>query len=92
MSTSDLIQPHHLQRRPALYVRQSSPGQVLKNRESTRLQYALRQRAIECGWHERDIIVIDRDLGITGSTAAERPGFQELVTSAILYFFGSLAG
>src|SRR5207253_3097929 len=52
---------------------------VLKNRESTRLQYALRQRAIECGWHERDIIVIDRDLGITGSTAADRPGFQELV-------------
>src|SRR5712691_7997758 len=79
MNTSDLILPHHLQRRPAIYVRQSSPGQVLKNQESTRLQYALKRRAIEHGWHERDVIVIDRDLGRTGSSAADRPGFQELV-------------
>jgi DNA invertase Pin-like site-specific DNA recombinase len=80
MSTSDLIQPHHLERDSAIYLRQSSPGQVLRNQESTRLQYALRQRAIEYGWHERNLIVIDRDLGLTGTTAAERPGFQELVT------------
>lgn len=80
MNTSDSIQPHHLQRRAAIYVRQSSPGQVLKKQESTRLQYALRQRAIERGWHERDLLVIDKDLGITGNTAVDRPGFQELVT------------
>lgn len=80
MNTSDSIHPHHLQRRAAIYVRQSSPGQVLKKQESTRLQYALRQRAIERGWHERDLLVIDKDLGITGSTAVDRPGFQELVT------------
>ncbi len=80
MSISDLIQPHHLQRAPAVYMRQSSPGQVLRNQESTRLQYALRQRAIDYGWHERDIITIDQDLGLTGATAADRPGFQELVT------------
>ena len=79
MSTSDLILPHHLQRRAVIYVRQSSPGQVLKNQESTRIQYALKPRAIERGWHERDVIVIDRDLGLTGSTAVDRPGFQELV-------------
>jgi DNA invertase Pin-like site-specific DNA recombinase len=80
MNTSDLIQPNHLQRRAVIYVRQSSPTQVLKNQESTRLQYALKSRAIERGWHERDVTVIDTDLGITGSTAVERPGFQELVT------------
>src|ERR1700680_1769456 len=80
MNTSDLIQPQHLQRRAVIYVRQSSPTQVLKNQESTRLQYALRSRALERGWHERDVVVIDRDLGITGSSAADRPGFQELVT------------
>ena len=79
MNTSDLILPHHLQRRAVIYVRQSSPGQVLKNQESTRIQYALKLRAIERGWHERDVIVIDRDLGRTGSTAVDRPGFQELV-------------
>ena len=50
MSTSDSIQSGHLQRRALIYVRQSSPGQVLNHRESTRLQYALRQRAHEYGW------------------------------------------
>ena len=72
MNISDLIQPHHLQRRAVIYVRQSSPSQVLNHQESTRLQYALQTRAIERGWHERDVVVIDRDLGLTGSTAADR--------------------
>jgi DNA invertase Pin-like site-specific DNA recombinase len=79
MSTSDLIQPTHLQRRAVIYVRQSSPSQVINNQESARLQYALKRRAIERGWHERDTVVIDADLGLTGSSAADRPGFQELV-------------
>jgi len=79
MSTSDLIQPTHLQRRAVIYVRQSSPNQVTNNQESTRLQYALKKRAIERGWHERDTLVIDTDLGRTGSSAADRPGFQEMV-------------
>jgi len=79
MSTSDLIQPTHLQRRAVIYVRQSSPNQVINNQESTRLQYALKKRAIERGWHERDTLVIDTDLGRTGSTAVDRPGFQEMV-------------
>src|ERR1700704_6811188 len=79
MITSDLIQPTHLQRRAVIYVRQSSPSQVINNRESARLQYALKRRALERGWHERDTVVIDADLGRTGSSAADRPGFQELV-------------
>lgn len=79
MSTFDLIQPSHLQRRALVYVRQSSPGQVLRNQESTRLQYALKSKAIERGWHDRDTMVIDADLGTNGSTVTERPGFQELV-------------
>ena len=79
MSTSDLIQPTHLQRRAVIYVRQSSPNQVINNQESTRLQYALKKRAIERGWHERDTFVIDTDLGRTGSSAVDRPGFQEMV-------------
>ena len=79
MSTSDLIQPTHLQRRAVIYVRQSSFNQVANNQESTLLQYALKKRAIERGWHERDILVIDTDLGRTGRTAVDRPGFQEMV-------------
>jgi DNA invertase Pin-like site-specific DNA recombinase len=84
MSTSELIQPTHRRRRAVIYVRQSSPGQVINNQESTRLQYALQRRAVECGWHERDIVVIDSDLGITASSAADRPGFQELVAMVSL--------
>jgi len=46
-----------------IYVRQSSPNQVITNKESQRMQYALRERAITLGWHEQDIQVIDTDLG-----------------------------
>jgi DNA invertase Pin-like site-specific DNA recombinase len=88
MNTSDSIQSHHLQRRAVIYVRQSSPGQVLNNQESARLQYALKQRAVERGWHERDTVVIDTDLGITATSAADRPGFQELVAMVSLGHVG----
>ena len=39
---SDKIRPHHLERKALLYVRQSSAHQVLHNRESSALQYAMR--------------------------------------------------
>src|SRR3954469_19213501 len=76
---SELVKPHHLGRREVIYVRQSTPHQVLTNQESLRLQYALRQRARELGWHEADIDVIDADLGLSGASAAQRSGFKELV-------------
>ncbi len=41
---SDKIRPHHLERKALLYVRQSSAHQVLHNRESSALQYAMRDR------------------------------------------------
>ena len=41
---SDKIKPHHLARKALLYVRQSSTHQVLHNRESQALQYAMRDR------------------------------------------------
>jgi len=47
--SSELVKPHHLDRRAVVYVRQSSPQQVLNNQESLRLQYALRQRARDLG-------------------------------------------
>jgi DNA invertase Pin-like site-specific DNA recombinase len=50
VTTSELITPARLSRQALIYVRQSTPQQVLTNTESQRLQYALRQRAIECGW------------------------------------------
>src|SRR6516164_5076315 len=80
MNNFDLIQTHHLQRLAIDYVRQSSPGQVLNHKESLQLQYDLKERARLYGWAPERIRVIDRDLGLTGRTAHDRPGFQELVT------------
>jgi hypothetical protein len=59
---SDLITTQHLSRRALVYIRQSSPQQVLTNQESLRLQYALRQRAQDLGWPPERIEVIDTDL------------------------------
>jgi DNA invertase Pin-like site-specific DNA recombinase len=80
MITSEHIQPHHLQRDAVIYPRQSSPQQVLNHQESLRLQYALTGRARAFGWDDSQVQVIDTDLGVTGSSTAGRPGFQELVT------------
>jgi DNA invertase Pin-like site-specific DNA recombinase len=80
MLTSELVQPHHLARQAVIYIRQSSPHQVLTHQESVRLQRALQQRAEQLGWSAANIQVIDADLGQTGRTAEGRAGFQELVT------------
>src|SRR5262249_52146370 len=66
-----------LSRRAIVYIRQSSPGQVLHNQESQRRQYGLVDRARELGF--QNVVVIDDDLGRSGSGSVERPGFQRLV-------------
>ena len=66
------VKPCHLKRKAFLYVRQSTIRQVFENTESTKRQYALRQRAIVLGWREEDIIVIDDDLGQSGASASSR--------------------
>lgn len=74
------VQTRHLQRTAYLYVRQSSLRQVFENTESTKRQYALRQRAAALGWPPEKIVVIDCDQGLSGASAADREGFQRLVT------------
>ena len=81
---SELVKPHHLDRRAVVYVRQSSPQQVMNNQESLRLQYALRQRARDLGWREADVEVVDADLGLSGASAAHRQGFKDLVARIAL--------
>ncbi|MBA2244619.1 MAG: recombinase family protein [Gemmatimonadetes bacterium] len=73
------ITSSHLGRHAYLYVRQSSLRQVMENTESTERQYALRQRAVALGWPPESILVIDSDLGLSGASAVERQGFQQLV-------------
>src|ERR1700686_932957 len=74
------IQNTHCERIAFVYVRQSTPLQVIENRESTERQYHLRDRAIELGWAPSRVEIIDEDQGRSGSTAAHRTGFQRLVS------------
>lgn len=69
----------HLRRDAYLYVRQSTVRQVFENTESTRRQYALRERAVALGWPIERVNVIDTDLGKSGASSADREGFQKLV-------------
>jgi DNA invertase Pin-like site-specific DNA recombinase len=82
----------HLSRDAYLYVRQSTIRQVFENTESTARQYALRDRALALGWPIERVHVIDTDLGQSGATAADREGFQRLVTEVGLGRAGIVLG
>jgi len=86
------IQTGHLNRLAVVYVRQSTLQQVERHRESTRLQYALAERAVELGWSADQILVIDDDLGRSGASAEGRPGFQRLVSEVSLDHIGLVLG
>ncbi len=81
----------HLQRQAYLYVRQSTLRQVLENTESTKRQYALRERAVALGWPLDRIVVIDSDLGQSGADS-DRVGFQKLVAAVGLGEVGVVLG
>jgi DNA invertase Pin-like site-specific DNA recombinase len=81
---SELITDRHLARSAVIYVRQSSPHQVLTNQESLHLQYDLRQRALSLGWRDEDVEVIDADLGLSGAAATHREGFKDLIARVTL--------
>jgi DNA invertase Pin-like site-specific DNA recombinase len=84
MSRSEIVSAHHLTRKAVVYVRQSTPHQVLTNQESLKLQYALRERASDLGWRAEDIRIIDTDLGLTGASAEQRQGFKDLLADVSL--------
>lgn len=86
------IQDHHRERLAVVYVRQSSPRQVLEHRESAALQYGLAARAEHYGWRKDRILVIDEDQGRTGSTADGREGFQRLLAEVGLNHVGLVLG
>jgi len=92
MSFSEKVQGRHHDRLALVYVRQSTLRQVEQNQESTRLQYALVERALQLGWARERVEVIDDDLGRSGTTTANRPGFQRLMTEVGLGHVGLVLG
>jgi DNA invertase Pin-like site-specific DNA recombinase len=85
---TDKIRPHHLERKALLYVRQSSAHQVLHNRESSALQYAMQDRLTALGWSE--IEVIDDDLGCSAAGGVQRAGFERMVAEVCLGKVGAV--
>ena len=82
----------HIQRAAVVYIRQSSPSQVEYNRESTARQYALVEKARELGWAKEQVIVIDEDLGLSGSGSAKRSGFARMTAEVALGHVGIVLG
>src|SRR4030081_2102324 len=85
---SEKIRPHHLERKALLYVRQSSVHQVLHNRESSALQYAMQGRLRALGWSA--IEVIDDDLGRSAAGGVQRAGFERMVAEVCLGKVGAV--
>jgi DNA invertase Pin-like site-specific DNA recombinase len=86
------IRAAHREKLAAVYVRQSSPQQVLHHRESAARQYAFADQAVAYGWPRERVLAIDEDLGKSGRSAEGRAGFQRLVTEVTLGHVGMVLG
>jgi DNA invertase Pin-like site-specific DNA recombinase len=92
MTDPSKIKPTHTQRAAYVYIRQSTPGQVEHNRESTARQYALADRACQLGWSKQQVVLIDEDLGLSGSGTDKRSGFDRLTSEVALSHVGIVLG
>jgi len=92
MTDLSKIRPSHIQRDAYVYIRQSTPGQVEHNRESTARQYALADRACQLGWPREQVVIVDEDLGLSGSSTAKRSGFARLTSEVALAHVGIVLG
>lgn len=90
--TNGKVHTYHYDRLAIVYIRQSTLQQVERHSESTKLQYNLVERAYNLGWSADKVLVIDEDLGQSGSTAEGRPGFQRLVAEVGLDHVGIVLG
>jgi DNA invertase Pin-like site-specific DNA recombinase len=92
MTDLSKVKPSHSARQAFIYVRQSSVSQVEHNRESTARQYALGDRAQQLGWPKDNIVIIDDDLGLSGSTTNKRSGFARMISEVALGHVGMILG
>ena len=84
------ITAEHLSREAWVYVRQSTPDQIRHNRESRGRQYGLEGRARELGW--RDVVVVDDDLGQSGTLGDLHPGVSILLSLVVSCNPGEISG
>ena len=84
MSGESKIKQTHLARCAYVYIRQSTAGQVERNRESTDRQYKLAGRAVALGWSPQQVKIVDEDLGRSGQTTTSRNGFALMTADVAL--------
>ena len=84
------IAEHHRSKFAYVYLRQSTPNQVLHHQESTERQYALREKAQELGWSDTSIRTLDRDLGKSGAQMSGREDFKTLVADVSMGQVGAV--
>jgi len=89
---SNKIKSTHLSRSAVVYVRQSTTSQLERNQESTARQYNLVERAVELGWSRDQVVLIDEDLGRTGSGLVDRSGFEKMASEVALGRVGIIFG
>src|SRR5204863_3383451 len=92
MSEHQKLSGSHLRRMAFVYLRQSTQSQLERNSESTERQYALVERAVELGFTREQVVVIDEDLGISGSGMSDRSGFARLAAEVALGHAGLVLG
>jgi DNA invertase Pin-like site-specific DNA recombinase/transposase-like protein len=92
LRSTSKIRDQHFNRLAMVYVRQSSPQQVIENRESRERQYALAQFAQRLGWAPERVVIVDEDQGQSGKSADNRSGFQRLMTEVSLNHVGIVLG
>ena len=80
MTDLSKIKATHTQRAALVYLRQSTPSQVEHNRESTARQYALADQACQLGWSKQQVVILDEDLGLSGSSTDKRSGFTRMTS------------
>jgi DNA invertase Pin-like site-specific DNA recombinase len=84
------IQSNHQQKKAYVYLRQSTMGQVRHHQESTERQYALKEKALQLGWPQEMIHILDGDLGISGTQSHNREDFKTLVADVSMNKVGAV--
>ena len=84
------IKDYHKEKLAYVYLRQSTMGQVLHHQESTERQYAFQDKALELGWKQEKIRVLDADLGISGTQMSNREDFKSVVADVSLNKVGAI--
>ena len=84
------ISTQHQQKKAYVYVRQSTLSQVMHHQESTKRQYALKDKAMSLGWPPNQIRILDHDLGMSGSRSDQREDFKTLLADVSLGEVGAV--